>query len=153
MSLEEAGVKELPRPGVYDECKLRIGELLSNLSHIYKSGSAGAVAIFLGVARREGRTGREVKYLEIEAYEENANLEINKICREVAEKHGASYVGIWHLQGRFNPGDPVVLVAVAARQRAAAFNALREAVERYKKEPALFKKEVYADGSYAWITE
>ncbi len=153
MSVEEEGLKSLPSPGVYAEHELRIGELLSNLSRIYGSGSSGAVVVFLGVARRESRTGKEVKYLEIEAYEENANLEINKICREVSEKHGASYVGIWHLYGRFNPGEPVVLVVVAARQRAAAFNALREAVERYKKEPALFKKEVYIDDSHAWVTE
>lgn len=153
MTIEVADVKGLPRPGVYNGDELRISELLLELSRIYGSGSAGAVAIFLGVARRESKTGKEVKYIEIEAYEENANLEINKICREVAEKHGAAYVGIWHLQGRFNPGEPVVLVAVTARHRASAFNALREAVERYKKEPALFKKEVYTDGSYVWITE
>jgi molybdopterin synthase catalytic subunit len=153
VSLEEAGLKGLPRPGVYAEHELRIGELLSNLSRIYESGNAGAVAIFLGVARRESRTGKEVKYLEIEAYEENANLEIYRICREVSEKHGVSYVGIWHLYGRFKAGEPVVLVAVAGRHRASVFNALREAVERYKKEPALFKKEVYVDGSHAWITE
>ncbi|MEM0483044.1 MAG: molybdenum cofactor biosynthesis protein MoaE [Nitrososphaerota archaeon] len=153
MSLEEAGLNGLPRPGVYAEHELRISELLTSLPRIYESGNAGAVAIFLGVARRESRTGKDVKYLEIEAYEENANLEINKICREVSEKHGASYVGIWHLHGRFNPGEPVVLVVVAARQRAAAFNALREAVERYKKEPALFKKEIYADGTHVWVTE
>ncbi|MEM4289674.1 MAG: molybdenum cofactor biosynthesis protein MoaE [Nitrososphaerota archaeon] len=153
MSLGEPGLKSLPRPGVYSADELNIIELLSSLSQIYESGKAGAVAIFLGVARAESRLGKEVKYLEIESYVENANLVIGEICREVMEKHNVAYVGIWHLQGRFRPGEPVVLVAVAGKHRALAFNALREAVERYKKEPALFKKEAYSDGSHAWITE
>ncbi|MCS7145193.1 MAG: molybdenum cofactor biosynthesis protein MoaE [Nitrososphaerota archaeon] len=152
MKLEETGLRHLPRPGVYAAGELEIGRLLSNLSSLYESGAVGAVALFLGVARAEGSRVRRVAHLEIEAYEENANMEIEKICREVSEKHGASYVGIWHLHGRFRPGEPVVLVAVAARHRSEAFNALREAVERYKTEPALFKKEVYTDGTHAWIT-
>ena len=44
------------------------------------------------------------------------------------------------------------MVAVAGRSRKEVYPALREAVERYKHEPALFKKEVYVDGTYSWIT-
>lgn len=149
--MEEAGLRRLPRPGVYAASELEISQLLSHLSSLYESGRVGAVAVFLGVARADGSGGRKVAHLEIEAYEENANIEIERICREVSEKHGVSYVGIWHLYGRFRPGEPVVLVAVSARHRSEAFNALREAVERYKTEPALFKKEVYEDGTHAWI--
>jgi molybdopterin synthase catalytic subunit len=46
----------------------------------------------------------------------------------------------------------VVLVLVASPRRKQGFVALRDAVERYKKEPALFKKEVYEDGSSSWIS-
>ncbi|MEM4152134.1 MAG: molybdenum cofactor biosynthesis protein MoaE, partial [Nitrososphaerota archaeon] len=72
MSLGEPGLKSLPRPGVYSADELNIIELLSSLSQIYESGKAGAVAIFLGVAKAESRLGKEVKYLEIESYVENA---------------------------------------------------------------------------------
>lgn len=151
--MEEARLERLPKPGVYSLDSLRMNEIISALSEIYTDGRSGAVALYLGVARSESIYGKKVKHLEIEAYEENANLEIEKICREVREKHSIIYVGIWHLKGLFNPGEPIVLVAAAGGHREPVFRALREAVERYKREPALFKKEVYLDGTHSWITE
>lgn len=149
--MEENWIKHLPAPGVYDKDELSLTDLLSRLSSIYEAGQVGALALFMGVARAEGRLGRKVRSLEIEAYEENANFELKKICREVAERHGVSFVGVWHLQGKFRPGEPVVLVVVSGGHRAEVMDALQEAVERYKREPALFKKEVYEDGGHEWV--
>jgi len=59
---------------------------------------------------------------------------------------------IVHALGSFSAGEPVVMVIVASARRNQGFLALRDAVERYKKEPALFKKEVYRDGSSSWIS-
>ncbi len=89
----------------------------------------------------------------IEAYEDNANAEIERICREVKEAHGVDFVGIWHLEGTFRPGEPVVLVAVTGPHRDRVFEALRESVERYKREPAIFKKEVFKGGGGWWVSE
>jgi len=138
---------------VYSSSDLRIEEIIPVLPEIYEGGEIGAVALYIGVTRAQSRDGREVEMLEIEAYEENANLEIDRICREVKEKHGVAYVGIWHLQGRFKPGEPLVLVVAAGGHREQVIKALHEAIERYKKEPALFKKEVYVDGMHLWISE
>ncbi len=151
--MTESHVIGVPRPGVYRSDELRLEALLSKLNTIYGSGKSGALALFLGIARAESRRGREVDHLLIEAYEENANAEIEKICREVREKHRTEYVGIWHLEGTFRPGEPVVLVVVAGPHRDSVFEALRESVERYKREPAIFKKEVYGDGSGWWVSE
>ena len=142
---------ELPSPGVYERGKIDLLKILCALSSVYSSGKIGAVATFLGVARKTSRSGRDVSYVEMEAYEENANLEIARICREVAEKHSLEYVGVWHLLGRFYPGEPIVLVATAGSRRRNVLQGLDETVERYKHEPAIFKREVYVDGTYIWV--
>ncbi|MEM1994278.1 MAG: molybdenum cofactor biosynthesis protein MoaE [Nitrososphaerales archaeon] len=111
----------------------------------------GAVATFIGVAKNSSELGKEVSAVEVEAYVEHATPTIQKICREVQEKHQASRVLIYHLMGRFKVGEPLVLVLVSGRSRTNVFPALEEAVERYKREPALFKKEVFADGASRWV--
>ena len=87
----------------------------------------------------------------MESYEKHANQVLSKICKEVKKKYGLTDILIVHALGKFEPGDPVVLVLIASPRRVESFHALREAVERYKKEPALFKQEIYTDGSSAWI--
>lgn len=120
---------------------------------IYSMGKDGALATYIGVARNTSRDGRTVCRVEIDTYEENANLEISKICRELTDKYGLSFIGIWHLTGCFTPGDPIVLVIASGRRRTAVLEGLKEAIERYKKEPAIFKKEVYIDNTHEWVVE
>jgi len=145
----DGGVKV--RPGVFEKGSIRLGEVLENILESFRDGSVGAVTLFIGLVRKTSSDGRGVKALEIEAYKEHADKAIAEICRQVGEKYGV-WVWIGHLMGRFEVGEPLVLVAVAGRSRKEVYPALREAVERYKHEPALFKKEVYVDGTYSWIT-
>jgi molybdopterin synthase catalytic subunit len=88
----------------------------------------------------------------IESYEKHANGVLQKICQEVKEKYSLTDILIVHGVGSFSAGEPVVMVLVASPRRKFGFQALTEAVERYKKEPALFKKEIYKDGSSEWIS-
>lgn len=143
----------LPVVGMYKKSELNLLKILEMIDLIYSTGKDGAVATYIGVARNISRDGKAVSFVEIEAYEENANMEISRICREVAEKYDLSFVGIWHLTGRFMPGEPIVLVVVSGRGRNTVFEGIREAIERYKTEPAIFKKEVYTDGTQKWIEE
>lgn len=109
--------------------------------------------MFLGVARRESANGRKkIRALVMESYEEHANSALSRICNSINKKYKLNSSIIVHALGSFRPGEPVVMVAVSSARRDASFRALREAVERYKKEPAIFKKEVYVNGSSAWIT-
>ncbi len=137
-------------PGVYAKERLDIQKLLGELLSRLPS-DVGAVATFIGVAKSHSDLYKEVSALEVESYVEHATPTIQRICREVGEKHKASSVLIDHLYGRFNIGEPLVLVFVAGRSRSIVFPALEEAVERYKREPALFKKEVFTDGSSRWV--
>ncbi len=146
-------IAALPRTGLYRKGELNLIEVLGSLSAIYSDGSVGAVATFLGVARSTSSDGKGVVEVYMEAYAENAARELNRIVRECEEKYSLRFAGIWHLLGSFSPGEPIVLVAAAGPRRKQVFAALRELVERYKREPALFKRETFKDGTYRWVGE
>ncbi|MEM2910564.1 MAG: molybdenum cofactor biosynthesis protein MoaE [Nitrososphaerota archaeon] len=144
--------KGLPPPGVYGKEELDLWGLLSRMQDALSVGGSGAVVSFLGIVKSVGSNGKRVDHLEIDAYERHANPIIQRICEETREKFGLEFVGIWHLKGRFKVGEPLVLVVVIGKSRKEVFPALEEAVVRYKTEPALFKKEAYEDGTYAWLS-
>ena len=132
---------------------LDIPKLLAEELEAARDGEVGALALFIGVVKSRSKDGKAVAELFLEAYEELADSTLSKICHELAEKYGLRRVNIVHSVGALKPGDPIVLVAIHARSRREAFEALQEAVRRYKTEPPLFKKEVYVDGSSKWIEE
>ena len=101
----------------------------------------GALAIFVGVVRGETSSGETVKKLELEAYEEKANEVLHNICEQLQRRRGVIDVEIHHLLGEFDVGEDLVYVIVAGSHREDVFPVLKEAVERYKKEAPIFKKE------------
>lgn len=138
-------------PGVYSKDEFNLVETVSEfLSRV--SASDGAVASFIGVVKSSSDLDKDVSEVEVESYVEHATPTIRKICEEVRAKYGVSCVLIYHLMGRFRVGEPLVLVLVSGRSRSIVFPALQEAVERYKREPALFKKEVFVDGASRWVS-
>ncbi|MCS4538700.1 MAG: molybdenum cofactor biosynthesis protein MoaE [Thaumarchaeota archaeon] len=139
------------KPGIHRKGKVNLLDALSYILKSNLSGEIGALLVFIGVARREGRGGKEVAKLEMESYKKHANKAILKICNEVKRKFKVHFVSIHHLVGQFRVGEPVVLVVVGGARKENVFLAMQESVKRYKKEPALFKKELYVDNSYAWI--
>ena len=98
------------------------------------------MALFIGVTRGETLEGEKVRKLTLEAYEEKANEVLGKICDDLAKKPGIVDVQIHHLLGEFNIGEDLVYVLVAGSHRTDVFPVLREAVERYKSEAPVFKK-------------
>ncbi|MDW8092083.1 MAG: molybdenum cofactor biosynthesis protein MoaE [Nitrososphaerota archaeon] len=146
-------LRQIPPPGIYPKDALRVTEVLGSVVEALRDANVGAMTHFMGVTRGRSREGKGVSFIEIESYEEHANLRICRICEEVRIRHGLTYVGIWHLSGRFYPGEPVVVVVTAGERRRGVFEGLLEAVERYKREPAIFKKEVFVDGTCRWVDE
>jgi molybdopterin synthase catalytic subunit len=102
---------------------------------------AGAIALFVGVVRGENLKGEKVQKLELDAYEEKANETLGSICEDLKNRPGIMDVQIHHLLGEFNVGEDLVYVLVAGSHRKQVFTVLKEAVERYKKEAPIFKKE------------
>jgi molybdopterin synthase catalytic subunit len=143
--------------GVHEKGTFNIQDLLSKAKRSPKFAKAGAIAVFIGVVRGENPEGQQVINLTMEAYEEKANEVLAAISKELSKRPGIVDVQIHHLLGEFNVGEDVVYVSVAGSHREEVFSVLREAVERYKKEAPVFKKErvVTAKGSESeyWVSE
>jgi molybdopterin synthase catalytic subunit len=114
-----------------------------------ESPEAGAVASFVGTVRRSSR-GRDVQYLEYEAYEEMAEPMLAQLGAELTDRHGLCAVAVHHRLGRVEIGEASVVIAVSAPHRSSALDACREAIETLKTTIPLWKKEVYAGGE-EWI--
>jgi molybdopterin synthase catalytic subunit len=142
---------------VHKKGTLSLEKLMAEVKGKPDFRKAGAIAVFVGVVRGETSTGDKVQKLEIEAYEEGANDVLSKICQDLKNREGIVDVQIHHLLGEFDVGEDLVYVLVAGSHRENVFPVLREAVERYKREAPIFKKEhVIAKGGEAkayWVAE
>jgi molybdopterin synthase catalytic subunit len=143
--------------GVHQKGTFNIQDLLSDAKKSANFEKAGAIAVFIGVVRGENNEGQKVVNLTMEAYEEKANEVLAAISRDLSARPGIVDVQIHHLLGEFDVGEDVVYVSVAGSHREEVFAVLREAVERYKKEAPVFKKEkvLTAKGkeSEYWVSE
>jgi molybdopterin synthase catalytic subunit len=127
--------------GVHEKGAVDFQELLASLRQNPDFNKAGAIATFIGVVRGDTLKNEKVQKLELEAYEEKANETLKNICNDLKKKHGIVDVQIHHLLGEFSVGEELVYVVVAGAHRKDVFAVLEEAVERYKKEAPIFKKE------------
>ncbi|MBS7633041.1 molybdenum cofactor biosynthesis protein MoaE [Candidatus Bathyarchaeota archaeon] len=127
--------------GVHEKGKITLLDAIENSRKRKNFSKAGAVATFTGVVRGEATGKKKVQKLTLEAYEEKANETLKKICRDLMKKPGIVDVQIHHLLGDFAVGEDVVYVIVAGSHRKQVFAVLEEAVERYKVEAPIFKKE------------
>lgn len=143
--------------GVHEKGTFSVPDLIGNTRKSENFEKAGAIALFIGVARGETLEGEKVQKLTLEAYEEKANEVLAKICADLSQRPGIVDVQIHHLLGEFNVGEDLVYVLVAGSHRTDVFPVLREAVERYKSEAPVFKKErvIDAKGSATeyWVSE
>ena len=143
--------------GVHEKGTLSILDLINSSKKSGNYEKVGAITLFIGVTRGENIEGEKIQKLTLEAYEEKANEVLTKICNDLVKKTGIVDVQIHHLLGEFNVGEDLVYVLVAGSHRTDVFPVLREAVERYKSEAPVFKKEqiIDAKGSATeyWVSE
>ena len=145
------------RAGVHEKGTYTVNDMVDSIKSESDFSKAGAIGLFIGVVRGETLDGEKVQKLTMEAYEEKANEVLNEICDDLSSKPGIVDVQIHHLVGEFNIGDDLVYVGVASSHRTDLFPVLREAVERYKSEAPVFKKERAVDAKGAtfeyWVSE
>ena len=142
---------------IHGKGELSLPDLLKRVRANPDFWRVGALAIFIGVVRGEGLEGARVEELEVEAYEEGAEKALARICEDLKGRSGVVDVQIHHFTGRFRVGEDLVYVLVAGSHRQDVFPTLVEAVERYKREAPIFKKEYVVDErgstkSY-WVSE
>ena len=143
--------------GVIKKGKVSLSDMIRNVKSKTDFQKAGAIALFIGLVRGQTLEGDKVQKLELEAYEEKTNEVLASICSDLKKKQGVVEVQIHHLLGEFNVGEELVYVLVAGDHRKNIFPVLEEAVERYKKEAPIFKKEYVIDEKGKtkayWLTE
>ena len=123
---------------------------LGDVIRAVEAGDAGAIVHFLGVVRNNTE-GREVSYLEYEAYPPMAEKKMAEIAQEIHEKWGLDRVAMIHRVGRLEIGEVSVAVAVASPHRKEAFEACHYAMNRLKQIVPIWKREVWADGEEEWV--
>ena len=109
----------------------------------------GALASFLGVVRATHR-GRQVRYLEYEAFAPLAIRVFQQIANETDEHWPGTVLGLVHRVGRLGIGEASVAIVASAAHRADAFSACRFAIERVKQIAPVWKHEFFEDG-HAWV--
>jgi molybdopterin synthase catalytic subunit len=111
-----------------------------------RTSNAGAIATFTGYVRAEG----DLAALVLEHYPEMTEREIARHVAEAEKRWPLLGVIIIHRIGRLAPGDQIVLVAVAASHRSAAFKACEFLMDYLKVHAPFWKQEERAGGA-AWI--
>lgn len=111
--------------------------------------SDGAVATFVGLVR-DHNAGRQVLWLDYEAYEPLALRAFDRIETEAMERWSGARLAIHHRTGRVEIGEASVVIAAASAHRAEAFAVCRYAIERVKQIAPIWKHEHFAGGD-VWI--
>ena len=123
--------------------------VLEPLVNAVSRSSSGAIATFLGVVREQTR-GRQVLYLEYEAYREMAIPKMREIAIEIRQKWQVDEIAMVHRIGHLEIGEASVAIAVSAPHRHQALAACAYAIDRLKETVPIWKKEVWTDGE-EWV--
>ena len=112
-------------------------------------GDVGAVVTFVGLFRDEGGS---LAALELEHYPGMAEEEMARVAREAEARWPLIGVTVVHRYGRIAPGEPIVLVAVAAAHRGEAFAAAEMLMDFLKTRAPFWKRVIRADGAIGgWV--
>lgn len=108
--------------------------------------SIGAANTFIGYVR-DLNNNQDVKYIDLEVYNEMAFRELNKIEKKAIIKWDLIDCLIIHRYGKLHVNDKIVLVACFSKHRNNSFEACRFIMDYLKKDAPLWKKEYYSEGS------
>jgi molybdopterin synthase catalytic subunit len=135
------------RIGLVEE-PVRLGTALAEVS----DPRAGGIAVFLGTTRGErDPAGRELVALDYEAYTDMAEAQLRDLALRARARWPILGLVVLHSTGRVLVGKPSVLIAVSTPHRAEAFEACRWLIDTLKAEAAIWKKEIWSDGSGSWV--
>jgi molybdopterin synthase catalytic subunit len=90
--------------------------------------------------------------MEIEHYPGMCERAITAMAREARARWGLGSVKIIHRFGRLEVGAPIMMVAVVARHRVAAFEAAEFLMDWLKSRAPFWKREITATGA-DWVAQ
>lgn len=109
---------------------------------------AGAIVTFSGLVRDD--TGSMVA-LELEHYPGMTEKALAAIADRARARWDLADLTIIHRFGRLAVGEPIMMIATAARHRASAFEAAEYLMDYLKSRAPFWKREIGADGPGAWV--
>ncbi|MGZ0655190.1 molybdenum cofactor biosynthesis protein MoaE [Coraliomargarita sp. W4R53] len=112
--------------------------------------SAGGYCSYEGWVRNHNE-GKAVKELHYSGYAQLAPGIAQIILNEAKDKFHIEDAAIVHRTGALTTGDIAVWVGVTAHHRGDTFLACRYIIDNVKHRLPIWKKEVYVDGTQAWI--
>jgi molybdopterin synthase catalytic subunit len=111
----------------------------------------GGVASFIGVVRDMGGVDR-ISALTLEHYPGMTEKKLAEIETEAHRRWPLEAVLIIHRYGRLDPGDRIVLVAIASAHREAALAACHFLIDWLKTDAPFWKSEETSSGA-RWVEE
>ncbi|HEY2336149.1 MAG TPA: molybdenum cofactor biosynthesis protein MoaE [Burkholderiales bacterium] len=117
-------------------------DLSTEVENISRNPKVGAVASFVGVVREVPMT--------LEHYPGMTENSIRKIAEEASSRWKVMDCTVIHRYGALQPGDQIVLVAVASAHRRDAFAACEFIMDYLKTQAPFWKKEHRAEGA-RWV--
>jgi len=118
---------------------------IGQLINAAKKRGAGAVVVFDGIVRDD-----DICEMELEAYEEVALKELEKIAGEAQNLYNLLSVDIIHRIGRLAVGENILIIVVSAGHRREAYEGSRFIIEAIKAGVPIWKKELTKDGG-RWV--
>jgi len=143
---------DMTRVGVHKKGEVSLVDLIRDIrtgSDVYK---AGAIACFVGIVRGVAKDGGKTRKVELEAHKEAAVRSLSKIVSDILNRPGVVDIRIHHNIGELGVGEDIVYIVVAGEHREDVFRAMRDAIERLKREAPIWKKEYSTLGEY-WVSE
>ena len=116
-----------------------------------EDNSAGALSIFIGNVRNQGRSGN-VSEIYYEAYSEMAEEKMREIENEAQTKWGIKKLVAIHRIGNIKVGEASIIIGVSSEHRNEAFEACKYVINNVKTRVPIWKKEIskesqkWADG-------
>ena len=119
------------------------------IEHIKKSPyieETGAIFTFEGIMRKIGE--EEVEKLRISHENpQEAQEKLENMVKEIRKKHKVKDIALVHFLGEFHATETLFMVVVAGAHRQETLKALKEIIERTKKEIGFRKEEYTRKGS------
>jgi molybdopterin synthase catalytic subunit len=110
-----------------------------------KQRGTGAIVVFDGIVRND-----DIREMELEAYRDVAERELERIAAEAKARFGLLSVDIVHRVGRLSVGDNILVIIAGAAHRREAYEGSRFIIEEIKAGVPIWKKEIRTDGS-TWV--
>ena len=117
--------------------------------HQLEDNSAGAISIFIGNVRIQGRSGN-VSEIYYEAYNKMAEEKMNEIENEAQTKWAIKKLVAIHRLGNIRVGETSIMIGVSSEHRKDAFEACKYVIDNVKTRVPIWKKEI-SDENQKWV--